>query len=261
MQCRICSTKIDQLDKRRTATCSILCAKEDRRRRSNQRRKPRRPIKTVECKICGSSFNTSMSHKKTCSVRCNTENNRRCARAYYSSHRIRPTRGQSVRACIVCGLNYWKSPCECGPRVCSSVCRDEARKEANLRWYYAHSERIASYKKSTRDANIDLARERERRNRANNPNHREQQRRYSIANYERLLEASRRWRAANLKKVRAAGRRYANANHEKRREYEAQAAAALQVIRNVMGSFRYKDRFLAKRVLQQLENGNVNGAQ
>ncbi len=183
---------------------------------------------------------------------------------------------QSVRGnmrlvnCIVCGVEFrGRNSRAC---ICSQACCDERRREQTRGYSRANAKLRREQERRRYAANRENRCERLRRRRETHREQvRERDRRWCKANRERLLERRRHRYAANPEKHRKRALRYAETHREQVRErdrhrYAAnpelwreramhqrmRTTAALQVFRKLIAPCSWKDRHIARNILQQL---------
>jgi hypothetical protein len=173
-------------------------------------------------------------------------------------------RRRKIAQCIVCGIEFRTKG---GEGFCSTACRHERAREQSRensrryrkadpkkfnertrRWALNNLEKVCEQKRRYRAVNLEKIRKRMRELNRKYRQTPEQMRLYYKKNREHILELCRRAYYRNL---------------ERKREYArlrgAQYAAARDVYRALIGPLRYENTRLAKRVLQQLGETDVNG--
>lgn len=83
--CVVCNKpfEVDDLDRNRNRKkyCSFDCEDTARNERNKEyRKKGKKPMRNVECEICGKVFLTHLSHKVTCGRECQHERSKRLSR-------------------------------------------------------------------------------------------------------------------------------------------------------------------------------------
>jgi hypothetical protein len=224
-------------------------------------------MRIVQCIVCGVEFQATGKRgpcPKTCSQACYGINQDRMREA----SRQRRRKAIVCIQCIVCGVEFQPEPPQ--TRTCSQACCDEHKREYQLHYNVVNRERVRERKRHY------AAFHRERK--------REQCRRYytrvmadperSLKFLKRLRENATRWRATNLEKARERERErrrkhprnLALENERGRRKYHNnldkyrarnrrknnESFAALAVFRQLIGPCHQRNRYTAKRILQQL---------
>ena len=106
-----------------------------RRRAGLKPDKPRKPRKhptasprLLTCPVCGKRFETSETHRVTCSDECAKKRRAEKAQARYAAKVVR-----TVRECVVCGRSFEVSG-KTRKLTCSDACSKVRKRERELAW-------------------------------------------------------------------------------------------------------------------------------
>lgn len=97
----------------------------------NPRKTRKRPLaspRLLTCPVCGKRFETSETHRVTCSDECAKKRRAEKAKARYAAKVVR-----TVRECAVCGRSF-EVPGKSRKLTCSEACAKVRKRERELAW-------------------------------------------------------------------------------------------------------------------------------